>query len=851
MIGREISHYRILEQLGGGGMGVVYKALDLRLDRFVALKFLPPELTLDEEAKQRFIQEAHAASSLQHPNICVIFDVDETAEGQLFISMEYLDGETLKKRIARSPLPADEAASIGGQIARGLAKAHEHGIVHRDIKPANIMVTTDGVAKIVDFGLAKLAGQSTMTVSGTTLGTFAYMSPEQARGEPVDSRTDLWSLGVVLYEACTGVRPFRSDYQQAVIYSILNEKPRPPREILPSIPEPLEAILLHALAKDPAARYQNAADFAQDLHDMQPPTAAGAPPRRKTGARRFVTPRLVALSSLILLGAVLTVVFVVPSSAVPFNSRDWIVVADFENTTGEEVFDKALNTAFNISIAQSNHVNIMPRSRMGDVLRRMRKADGKSIDETTAREIALREELSLVVVPGISKVGSQYALTWKIEDAKDGATLQSGMSQARQSEDILPSLDDITHDIRRALGESRLSISQRGMRLTRVTTKSLDALKAYSLGVESHYQANFQQARFQYAAALALDTGFTAARASLGMLCYERFDTTEGKQILSAVLKNLDALTDKERFGVLAFHSRAVLGNPDLAAKYWSSLLSTYPDYGIAHNNLGYLYYGQENFEEAAREYREAIRCDPSLYLTYFNLEWLYLYRTGEVDSALALCRRHVERAPEHGFAYDNLGYACIGKDSLAEALAAFQKLIELNPKYPTGLYRLSDTYRMLGRFREAMAPLQQIFRLDTTDVYAHYQLGILCQLMNDRAASERYFRLFLAEQDILTGGRPKKGTELIDRGKVLVRVGETERGSSLGRQGIELDSAAHFEYAQFLTVLHRHQEALDQLERAVDTGFSNFIWIKLQPDLWELRNEPRFHHLMKRVLKG
>jgi serine/threonine protein kinase/Flp pilus assembly protein TadD len=850
MIGKTVSHYQILDHLGGGGMGVVYKAQDLHLDRLVALKFLPPELTRDADAKQRFIHEAKAASSLQHQNICVIYDVDETSDGHLFISMEYLGGETLKKRIERGPLTAEEAAQIGAQVAQGLAKAHEHGIIHRDIKPANIMVTGDGVAKIVDFGLAKLVGQSTLTLSGTTLGTFAYMSPEQARGEIVDYRTDLWSLGVVLYEACTGVRPFWSDYQQAVIYSILNEHPKSPRLVQPSLPEPLEAIILRALAKDPAARYQSAASLAQDLNAMQPPHEAKAP-RRAVLARSFIRPRFVALIALTLLGAGLMLIFVVPSSAVPFNSRDWIIVADFENSTGEEVFDKALNTAFNISIAQSNYVNVMPRSRIEDVLRRMRKIDSKTIDESIAREIALREELSLVVVPGISKVGSQYALTWKIEDAKEGATLQSGMFRAPQLEDILPSLDDMTHDIRRALGESRLSISQRGMRLTRVTTTSFEALRQYSLGIDSHYQANFEQARFHYAAALALDTSFTAARASLGMLCYERFDTTEGKHILSVVLRNLDGLTDKERFGVLAFHARAVENKLDLAEKNWASLLSTYPDYGIAHNNLGFLYYGQERFEEAAREYREAIRCDPSLYLSYFSLEWLYLYKTGEVDSALAMCKRHVQRAPEHVFVYDNLGYSYIGKDSLTEALAAFRKLVELNPKYTTGLYRLSDTYRLLGRYKEAVSPLQQISRLDTTDAYVHYQIGILFQLMNDKGASERFLHLFLAEQERLTTGQPKKGTDLIDEGKALIRLGETERGWTLGRQGFEIDSSAHFEFAQLLTLMQRHQEALDHLERAVDAGFRNFIWIKLHPDLWDLRNEARFQQLLKRVLKG
>jgi eukaryotic-like serine/threonine-protein kinase len=303
MIGKVVSHYKILEHLGGGGMGVVYKAEDTKLRRTVALKFLPPALTTDPEAKERFIHEAQAASALQHGNICVVYDVDETSDGQMFISMEYLEGETLKKRIERGPLKIEEALEIAIQVSRGLAKAHEHGIVHRDIKPANIMITSDGVVKIVDFGLAKLSGRTMLTKAGSTLGTAAYMSPEQARGEAADHRTDVWSLGVVLYEMLTGRRPFEAEYENALLYSILNKEPASLRQALPSAPPELQQISQRALHKDAGARYSSASAMLRDLERYRENlrTPASGSPVLPSLLRRMRKPRVAVPAALIVL----------------------------------------------------------------------------------------------------------------------------------------------------------------------------------------------------------------------------------------------------------------------------------------------------------------------------------------------------------------------------------------------------------------------------------------------------------------------------------------------------------------------------------------------------------------------
>jgi len=265
LIGQTVSHYKILERLGGGGMGVVYKAEDTKLKRTVALKFLPPSLTTDPDAKERFTHEAQAASALDNPNICTVYEINEIDDGQMFMAMACYDGETLKTRIRRGPLAVEEAVGIATQLAQGLAKAHESGIIHRDIKPANIIITKDGIAKILDFGLAKLSGRTLLTKTGTTLGTAAYMSPEQARSESVDQRSDIWSLGVVCYEMLTGRKPFESDYEQALVYSILNEEPQPIRELRPDAPEALEKIIRRTMAKVPGDRYQSSGDLIADL----------------------------------------------------------------------------------------------------------------------------------------------------------------------------------------------------------------------------------------------------------------------------------------------------------------------------------------------------------------------------------------------------------------------------------------------------------------------------------------------------------------------------------------------------------------------------------------------------------
>jgi eukaryotic-like serine/threonine-protein kinase len=500
ILGRTISHYRVIEKLGGGGMGVIYKAEDTKLHRFVALKFLPDGFAADSQALSRFDREAQAASALNHPNICTIHEIGEH-NGEPFIAMEFLDGETLKHRISGRPLPLDEMLELAVQIADALRAAHAQGITHRDIKPANLFVTKVGHAKVLDFGLAKFAsvaegGVSAMqmatvdtllTSPGIAIGTIAYMSPEQARDEDLDARTDLFSFGAVLYEMATGQMAFPGNSAAVIHDGILNRTPASASQVNQGLPARLDEIIEKAMEKDRKLRYQSAADIRTDLQRLKRDTESA---RIQTTPDAGTTARLrkrwkAILSAAVALAALTAVSYYYFHSTPKLTDKDTIVLADFTNTTGDPVFDGALRQGLSVQLEQSPFLSLVSEQQIQQTFRMMRQPSDARLTPNIAREVCQRTSSAAVLDGSIAQIGSQYSLILKAANCANGELLASADTQVSDKSHVLDALSRLASQMRRKLGESLGSLQKYDTPLEQATTTSLDALKNVNLGYDS------------------------------------------------------------------------------------------------------------------------------------------------------------------------------------------------------------------------------------------------------------------------------------------------------------------------------------------------------------------------------
>jgi serine/threonine protein kinase len=668
LIGRTISHYRIIEKLGGGGMGVVYKAEDARLHRFVALKFLPQEVSRNPQALARFEREAQAASALNHTNICTVYDIGEE-NGNAFIAMEFLDGRTLKHRIDGKPLPVDQTIDLGIQIAEALDAAHGKGIIHRDIKPANIFVTDRGRAKVLDFGLAKLASddansssasslptvtsEELLTSPGTAMGTIAYMSPEQARGEVLDVRSDLFSFGAVLYEMATGRVAFAGNTAAVIHDAILNRSPAQLDQENPQAPPELARIISKALEKDRKLRYQHASEIGADLQRLKRDTDSGrenilihtpasASVKRKRGPWAIVSAGAVAVA---LAGGML---FIHNRKAHALSETDTVVLADFANATGDPVFDDALKQALAIQLAQSPFLYVLSEQSVNAQLRYMGRPPNERVTQEVAQEICQRTGSKAVLSGSIASLGSQYVIGLNAVNCLSGEPLAREQVQAERKEDVLKALGSASTGFRAKLGESLSSIQRFDVPLIDATTSPLDALKAFSLAQKISHQEGDPEAIPFYKRAIELDPRFAIAYENLAVGYTNSGQTSLAAENAKKAYDLRDRVSERERYNIEAFYYVAVTGELEKAAETFELHAQAYPRDFAPRSNLGNTYMLLGQWEKALPATQEAMRLEHHV-ADFSNLGQVYV-ALNRLDDAKATFDQASARKLDAGF---------------------------------------------------------------------------------------------------------------------------------------------------------------------------------------------------------
>jgi len=719
-------------------MGEVFLAEDTKLDRKVALKFLPAQFSADEEERKRFIHEAKAAAALNHSNIITVHEIGEH-EGQIFIAMEYIEGQTLKELISsgrtpstvdRSPitshlLPITQILDIATQLASGLAAAHEKGIVHRDLKPANIMLTEQGQAKIVDFGLAKLKGMSRLTKSGTTLGTVAYMSPEQALGKEVDQRSDIWSLGVILYEMLTGKLPFPGEYDQAMLYAVINEEPEPVSKLRSDIPDELRHIVDKALAKDKEERYQHVDELLVDLHHEGKSQGNAKPGKagRKIATSKPKGKRLLIIAAAATAAAIFMFFFLFSPFKLRIGQRqpvqagtNSLAVMYFENL--QDPADKnrtsqMITALLTTGLSDSpRFMQVVSSQRLFDILKLLGKENLKVIDKSVASEVARKAGVQWMVTGKVLREAPNIVLVAEISDAATGTIKATQRVNGAPGEDLFAVVDKLSPQVVQAMSLPEQAQKELEKPVAETTTRSLDAYRAYIAGLENYYKLFMAAAKKDLEKALEYDPDFAMAYYWLAQINYEGENYRAAGEYLAQALKRSLKMTRKEKLYFEALN--ALIGQKfDQALEKYREIAVLYPDEKDAYFFLG------EIINDKLLDHAEAIRClkkaiaiDPNYKRAYNSLAYVYNY-AGDFEKSIWALNQYIALAPDEPNAYDTRGDVYAQNGQLDAAIESVKKAVAIKPDFYLAVERLG----LLHIFKQEYAEAEKYFiRLASAD---------------------------------------------------------------------------------------------------------------------------------------
>jgi serine/threonine protein kinase/tetratricopeptide (TPR) repeat protein len=821
MIGKTISHYKILSKLGEGGMGVVYKAEDTKLKRTVALKFISPQALREEDDKTRFIHEAQAAAALTHPGICTVYEIDE-ADGRTFIAMECIEGESLKEKIASGPLRLDETLSIVTQIAEGLEKAHDKGTIHRDIKSANIMVTPDGQVKIMDFGLAKASGATKVTKTGTTVGTVAYMSPEQARGEAVDSRSDVWSLGVVLYEMLTGQLPFKGDYGDAVVYSMLNEVPEPVTALRTGVPMELERIVGKALQKEMSTRYQSAAEVLADLRRLRSEQEVVATPVQRGKRVRARSVVLAGVAAVVVIGGYLLASQFLwrPQKELLSVREKSVAVLPFENMVPgpeNEWFSNGITEDIITQLSKIGELSVISRTSV-----MLYKDSDKSM-----RQIGEELGVASILEGSVRRSGDRVRIVSQLIDARTDEHIWAE-TYDREMEDIFDIQSEVAQKIALAL-KAKLSPEEKE-RIEEKPTESLTAYDYYLKGREYYYRYRKQDnenAIGLFKRALELDPGYALAYAGLG--------DAYGQRVW--------------KFG---FASAWV----DSAIEVSEKAISINPGCAEAYKALGLAYHARGWLRKGLEAYRKAVGLNPNYYPAVGNIG-VVNFEIGELNEALWWYKKALVLNPTDARRYARIGYLYSILGDYAEAERWINRALELQPDYVDARVGLIWIYLERGKHDEARMQSHRILSIAPDDDWALEVAGDV-ELFDGKIEQAKHY--YERAMELI----PSEVSEMFDvslpvsLAHIYWKEGREEEARELLGECLkscqkQLGKGSEGYYDLYLVAVinaiqGRKAEAREWLQKAIDAGWRRHRWASVNPLFENIHNDLQFKKMMAEV---